>query len=76
MNTQLVPIAHHALDEVGMLQREFSYAKERASNRKLTKAVKYPVGNDPDSFLLNGRVGSKILEIEGETHRPIHGFQV
>jgi hypothetical protein len=76
VNPELVPVGNHSTNEFGVPRREFADAEKRSLDAELPQPIKNPVRNDSDSLFLNGRIGSKVLKIESETHRPIHKPQV
>jgi hypothetical protein len=76
VNPELVPVGNHSTNEFGVPRREFADAEKRSLDAELSQPIKNPVRNDSDSLFLNGRIGSKVLKIESETHRPIHKPQV
>ena len=76
VHTEFVPIGNDSTNELRMPCREFSNTEERASDTQRPKPIKNPVRNDSDPLFLNGRIGSKVLKIESETHRPINEPQV
>jgi len=69
-------VGNRSTNEIWVPRCEFTNAKKRSLDAELTQPIKNPVCNDADPLFLNGRIGSKVLEIESETHRPIHGPQV
>jgi hypothetical protein len=76
MDSEFVSVGNHTTNEIGVSRREFTDTKKCPLDAKLTKPIKDPVRNDSDPLFLNGRIGSKVLKIESETHRPIHKPQV
>ena len=73
VNSEFMSIGNHSTNELGVSRREFANAEERSLDAEFTKPVENPVGNESNPLFLNGRIGSKVLKIESETHRPIHG---
>ena len=76
MDSEFVSVGNDTTNEIGVSRREFTDAEKRPLDAKLTQPIKDPVRNDSDPLFLNGRIGSKVLKIESETHRPIHKPQV
>jgi hypothetical protein len=76
MNSEFVSVGNHSTNEIGVSRRQFGDTKEGSFYVELTQPIKNPIRNDSDPLFLNGRIGSKVLKIESETHRPIHEPQV
>jgi hypothetical protein len=73
MHTQFVAVGHHATDELGMSRGQLSDTEKCSPYLQFTEPIKDPIRDEPNTFFLDAWVGAKILEIEGETDRPIHG---
>jgi hypothetical protein len=76
VNSELMSVGDHSTNEFWVSGCEFTDTKKRSLDAELTEPFKNPVRNDADPLFLNGRIGSKVLKIESETHRPIHEPQV
>jgi hypothetical protein len=76
MDSEFVSVGNDTTDEFGVSRRQFADTKEGSLYVELTQPIKDPIRNDSDPLFLNGRIGSKVLKVESETHRPIHKPQV
>ena len=76
VNSELMSVGNHSTNELWVSGCEFTDTKKRSLDAELTQSIKNTVRNDSDPLFLNGRIGSKVLKIESETHRPIHEPQV
>jgi hypothetical protein len=58
VNSELMSVGNHSLNEFGVSRREFANTEKRSLDAEFSKPVKNPVSNDSDPLFLNGRIGS------------------